>query len=108
MLSCENLTPLNNYIVLSSFHRADDKNIHEIRRYIHLADLMRFMREDEAVKAMGLFEGASESNRVNKTALKDWVVMIFSFFWKEAMNFVLNLHFAVHGTNDSIQTQNNI
>lgn len=84
--SCENLAPLNNYIVLSSSYRADDENVHEIRRYIHLADLMCFMREDEAVKTMGLFEGASESNRVNKTALKDWVVMIFSFFWNEFCN----------------------
>lgn len=53
-----------------------------------MVDLMRFMREDEAVKAMGLFEGASESKRVNKASLKDWVVMYF----------VLFLHFSVHGS----------
>ncbi|XXG86327.1 hypothetical protein AAC387_Pa11g1245 [Persea americana] len=57
-------------------------------KYIHLADLMCFMREDEAVKTMGLFEGASESNRVNKTALKDWVVNAFRE--RRALSLTLN------------------
>ena len=39
---------------------------------------MRFMRQDEAVKAMNLFEGAQEHNRVSKRSLKNWVVMILS------------------------------
>ena len=43
-------------------------------RHIYLSDLMRFMREEEAVKAMDLFEGAKENNRVSKRALKNWVV----------------------------------
>ena len=40
---------------------------------------MRFMREDEAIKTMGLFEGAIENERINKKSLKNWVVSI-SFF----------------------------
>ncbi|KAI4350243.1 hypothetical protein L6164_004716 [Bauhinia variegata] len=43
-------------------------------RYIFLEDLMRFLREDEAVKAMNFFEGASESGKISKSALKNWVV----------------------------------
>jgi hypothetical protein len=47
-------------------------------RYIYLSDLIRFMRQEEAVKAMNLFEGAQEHNRVSKRSLKNWVVMILS------------------------------
>jgi len=32
------------------------------------------MPEDEAVKTMGLFEGASESQKISKSSLKNWVV----------------------------------
>jgi len=39
---------------------------------------MRFMRQEEAVKAMNFFEGAQEHNRVSKRSLKNWVVMILS------------------------------
>ena len=41
-----------------------------------MADLMRFMRQEEAIKAMHLFEGAQEHCRVSKRSLKNWVVMI--------------------------------
>lgn len=41
---------------------------------------MRFMREDEATKAINLFDGANESNTVSKTALKNWVVMVLFVF----------------------------
>lgn len=41
---------------------------------------MRFMREDEALKTISLFEGASENKRISKSALKNWVVSdIFSY-----------------------------
>lgn len=43
---------------------------------ICLVDLMRFMREDEALKTMTLF-GAAESGRVSRMALKNWVVNAF-------------------------------
>lgn len=43
-------------------------------RHIYLSDLMRFMRQEEALKAMDLFEGAKENNRVSKRSLKNWVV----------------------------------
>lgn len=34
------------------------------------------MREDEAEKTLNLFEGASESGKISKSALKNWVVRI--------------------------------
>ncbi|KAM2276637.1 hypothetical protein ACFXTI_035041 [Malus domestica] len=46
-------------------------------KFIYLEDLMRFMEEDEAVKTMSLFEGASEHKRISKSALKNWVVSAF-------------------------------
>lgn len=38
---------------------------------------MRFMREDECEKAMHLFEGASETGKISKSALKNWVVRVY-------------------------------
>ncbi|PWZ46407.1 Mechanosensitive ion channel protein 8 [Zea mays] len=46
-------------------------------KHIYLSDLMRFMRQEEALKAMDLFEGAQEHNRVSKRSLKNWVVNAF-------------------------------
>ncbi|KAK9666748.1 hypothetical protein RND81_14G208200 [Saponaria officinalis] len=46
-------------------------------KYIYMTDLMRFMREDEALKTMSLFEGAAETERITKSALKNWVVNAF-------------------------------
>ncbi|CAI0468929.1 unnamed protein product [Linum tenue] len=46
-------------------------------RYIYLEDLMRFMREEEALKTMSFFEGASETCRICKSSLKNWVVNAF-------------------------------
>ncbi|KAI4368942.1 hypothetical protein MLD38_017442 [Melastoma candidum] len=46
-------------------------------RYIFIEDLMRFMVEDEAMKTMSLFEGASESHMISKSSLKSWVVKAF-------------------------------
>ncbi|KAK4258459.1 hypothetical protein QN277_004906 [Acacia crassicarpa] len=46
-------------------------------RFIYLEDLLRFMQEDEAEKTMDLFEGASESGKISKSALKNWVVNAF-------------------------------
>lgn len=43
-------------------------------RYIYPEDLMRFMREDEAVKTIRLFEDGSEQKGISKRALKNWVV----------------------------------
>nr|XP_043631636.1 mechanosensitive ion channel protein 6-like [Erigeron canadensis] len=44
---------------------------------IFLEDLMRFLREDEALKAVRLFEGESETKGISKGALKNWVVNVF-------------------------------
>lgn len=38
---------------------------------------MRFLREDEAMKAMSLFEGAPENRRITKSSLKNWLVIFF-------------------------------
>ncbi|XP_022717804.1 LOW QUALITY PROTEIN: mechanosensitive ion channel protein 6-like [Durio zibethinus] len=46
-------------------------------KYIYLEDIERFLQEDEALKTMSLFEGASESRRISKKALKNWVVHAF-------------------------------
>lgn len=43
-------------------------------RFIYLEDFMRFMREDEALKTIRLFEGGTEAKGVSKRALKTWVV----------------------------------
>ncbi|XP_062222508.1 mechanosensitive ion channel protein 6-like [Phragmites australis] len=45
-------------------------------KYIYLSDLMQFVRQEEVIKAINLFEGAQE-NRVSKRSLKNWVVNAF-------------------------------
>ncbi|XP_065866995.1 mechanosensitive ion channel protein 5-like [Euphorbia lathyris] len=46
-------------------------------RFIFLEDILRFMHEDEALKAFSLFDGASESKKISKSCLKNWVVHAF-------------------------------
>lgn len=48
-------------------------------KHIYLEDVMRFMREDEALKTVRLLEGegAPESKGISKRALKNWVVNAF-------------------------------
>ncbi|KAK8620417.1 hypothetical protein V6N13_066895 [Hibiscus sabdariffa] len=46
-------------------------------KFIFLEDIERFLPDDEALKTMSLFEGASETQRINKKALKNWVVNAF-------------------------------
>ncbi|KAJ0241883.1 Mechanosensitive ion channel protein 8 [Hirschfeldia incana] len=46
-------------------------------KHIYLEDLMRFLREDEAMKTMYLFEGAPETRKISKSALKNWLVNAF-------------------------------
>lgn len=43
-------------------------------RHIYLNDLMRFLREDQAVKTMSLLVGSPGDEKVSKGALKAWVV----------------------------------
>ncbi|TYH92427.1 hypothetical protein ES332_A13G181700v1 [Gossypium tomentosum] len=57
-------------------------------KYIYLEDIERFLPEDEALKTMSLFEGASESRRISKKALKNWVVNAFRE--RRALAFTLN------------------
>ncbi|PWA57559.1 mechanosensitive ion channel family protein [Artemisia annua] len=44
---------------------------------IYIEDLMRFLREDEALKAIRLFDGECETKGISKGALKNWVVNVF-------------------------------
>lgn len=44
------------------------------RRYITEDDLMRFMQEEDAIRALAVFEGAMETGMITKIALKAWVV----------------------------------
>ncbi|KAI4367242.1 hypothetical protein MLD38_023004 [Melastoma candidum] len=46
-------------------------------KFIYLEDLLRFLREDEALRAMNLFEGACDSQKISKSCLKNWVVNVF-------------------------------
>lgn len=43
-------------------------------RQIHLPDLMRFLKEDEAHRTINLFEGVTDENGISKWALNNWVV----------------------------------
>ncbi|OIV96280.1 hypothetical protein TanjilG_05120 [Lupinus angustifolius] len=67
-------------------------------RYIYLEDLMHFMQEDEAMKTMNLFEGASETSQISKSALKNWVVNAFrerralALTLNDTKTAVINLH----------------
>ncbi|KAK4374301.1 hypothetical protein RND71_004978 [Anisodus tanguticus] len=46
-------------------------------KFIYLEDLMRFMREDEALKTMRLIEAGTEISGISKQALKNWAVNAF-------------------------------
>ncbi|KAL2459933.1 Mechanosensitive ion channel protein 5 [Abeliophyllum distichum] len=46
-------------------------------KFIYLEDLMRFLREEEALKTMNLTEGSPESDKISKVSLKNWVVNAF-------------------------------
>lgn len=39
-----------------------------------MSDLLRFLGEEEAMKAMAILEGSSDSDRISKKDLKNWVV----------------------------------
>ncbi|KAK9063951.1 hypothetical protein SSX86_017823 [Deinandra increscens subsp. villosa] len=45
--------------------------------HIYVEDLIRFLRNDEALKTIRLFDGASETKGISKRALKNWVVNVF-------------------------------
>ncbi|KAL8126383.1 mechanosensitive ion channel protein 6-like [Apium graveolens] len=57
-------------------------------KHIYQDDLMQFMRDDEAVKTISLFEEASETRGISRRALKNWVVCAFRE--RRALAFSLN------------------
>ncbi|KAK4477253.1 hypothetical protein RD792_016467 [Penstemon davidsonii] len=46
-------------------------------KFIYLEDLMRFLKEEEALKTLNAVEGSTESERISKASLKNWVVNAF-------------------------------
>ncbi|KAH7851409.1 hypothetical protein Vadar_011180 [Vaccinium darrowii] len=46
-------------------------------KFIYLEDIMRFMREDEALKTIALLGGSHDIEKISKSALKNWVVNAF-------------------------------
>ncbi|CAN4123044.1 unnamed protein product [Withania somnifera] len=46
-------------------------------KFIYVEDISRFMREEEALKTMQLFEGGTEAKGISKRALKNWMVNAF-------------------------------
>jgi hypothetical protein len=43
-------------------------------RFVDEEDLLRFMQAEETIRALALFDGAMESGKITKQALKNWVV----------------------------------
>ncbi|GLT44290.1 hypothetical protein SLA2020_181960 [Shorea laevis] len=56
--------------------------------HIDLEDIERFMGEDEALKTISLFENGSESKKISKLAVKNWVVNAFRE--RRALSLTLN------------------
>jgi len=48
-------------------------------RFIEAEDLLRFLSREEVEYVLPLFEGAAETEKIRKSALKNWVVA-FNFF----------------------------
>ncbi|KAL8139369.1 hypothetical protein V2J09_005390 [Rumex salicifolius] len=46
-------------------------------RFIYSEDLLRFLQEGEVLKTLSMFEKGIESERISKSALKNWVVNAF-------------------------------
>lgn len=44
-------------------------------RHIEELDLLRFFNREEAALVLPMFEGASETGKIKRSALKNWVVM---------------------------------
>jgi hypothetical protein len=57
-------------------------------RHIEEIDLLRFFNKEEAALVLPMFEGASETGKIKKSALKTWVVMKIS---NAATVFVYNI-----------------
>ncbi|KAG8378003.1 hypothetical protein BUALT_Bualt08G0092900 [Buddleja alternifolia] len=68
-----------NGITIDHLHRLNQKNISawNMKRYIYQKDLMRFMREEEVIKTMRLFEDGSERKGISEQALNNWMVNVF-------------------------------
>ncbi|KAK8948187.1 Mechanosensitive ion channel protein 10 [Platanthera guangdongensis] len=59
-------------------------------KYIEVEDLMRFLTKEEVAYVLPLFEGASETGKIKKSALRNWVVKAY-----------LERKFLAHSLNDT-------
>ncbi|KAL6514179.1 hypothetical protein OROHE_019166 [Orobanche hederae] len=57
-------------------------------KFIYLDDLMRFLKEEEALKTLNIVEGSVESEKISKASLKNWVVN--AFIERRALALTLN------------------
>ncbi|CAA0827748.1 Mechanosensitive ion channel protein 6 [Striga hermonthica] len=57
-------------------------------KFIHLEDLMRFVKEEEALKTLNIVEGSIEGEKISKASLKNWVVN--TFIERRALALTLN------------------
>ncbi|KAL8060129.1 hypothetical protein ABFX02_02G004300 [Erythranthe guttata] len=57
-------------------------------KFIYLEDLMRFLQQDEAEKTLNIVEGSTESDKISKATLKNWVVN--AFIERRALALTLN------------------
>lgn len=86
----ESATQIKSEVEAKAAARKIFRNVARPRsRYIYLDDLLRFMREEEALKTMSLFEGAAETDKISKSALKNWVV---SKFYKSFLIILVSLN----------------
>lgn len=60
-------------------------------RYITEDDLIRFMPEEDAIRALALFDGAMETGKITKKALKSWVVRAVCLLDMPRLNFTMLL-----------------
>ncbi|TYH21634.1 hypothetical protein ES288_A04G060800v1 [Gossypium darwinii] len=70
-------TKINEYEAKAAARKIFENVAKPGSRFIYLEDIERFLQEDEALKTMSFFEEASESKRISKKALKNWVVNAF-------------------------------
>jgi small-conductance mechanosensitive channel len=54
-----------------------DAGQYQLCRFVDEEDLMRFMQAEETIRALALFDGAMESGKITKQALKNWVVAVY-------------------------------
>ena len=69
-----------NYFSVAISYLYEYLNTHNLfnclHRHIEEVDLLRFLTKEEVDLVIPLFEGAPETGKIKKSALKNWVVML--------------------------------